>query len=547
MIFFDKTFKTTILFIIFLELLSFTGYYFPLINKIAFLGILFITLILALEKLEYGIYILLAELFVGSKGYLFYFESGGVVVSLRIGLFLVIISVWLFYLIKSRYTEIATRIDADKQIFNFLTYKFKNLSTSYWLLFLAIAWGIIYGILRGNNFSNVFFDANAWLYFLLVFPIFEVIKNEEQIKNIFQIFLAGLVDIILKSLFSLWIFSHGFIWFGQDLYRWLRTSGVGEVTPVTGNFYRVFFQSQIYALLGFFIFLCLMIGYWWNKRRREDMNIIPNKVERSEESHRRVRYFWDFSLTLRMTFYFLLSTFCFLIIIISFSRSFWLAFAGGLVILFIYLIFITKESWRRIFKFAGIIIIIAILDLGFLYLFVTYPKTGEGVPLASLIGERISASEAAGFSRINQLEPLFRAIIKHPVIGSGFGTTVTYKSADPRILAISPKGEYTTYAFEWGYLDIWLKIGLAGLLIYLGLIWQLLKKGWGRMMKYEVGSMKYEVGSMKYLNLGFLLGLVGLLLVNIFTPYLNHPLGIGYLILFSVILNIADKEVLTKS
>jgi O-antigen ligase len=128
-------------------------------------------------------------------------------------------------------------------------------------------------------------------------------------------------------------------------------------------------------------------------------------------------------------------------------------------------------------------------------------------------------SEAAVRSRWDLLPPLGKAIVKHPIIGSGFGTTVTYKSSDPRAVQLSPDGQFTTYAFEWGYLDILLKIGLAGLVVYLLLIVKIWRSGWrsGR--------------SGDFMPLGLLLGISALLATNFFSPYLNHPLGIGYILL----------------
>jgi O-antigen ligase len=86
---------------------------------------------------------------------------------------------------------------------------------------------------------------------------------------------------------------------------------------------------------------------------------------------------------------------------------------------------------------------------------------------------------------------------------------------------LSPDGQFTTYAFEWGYLDILLKIGLAGLVVYLLLIVKIWRSGW---------SLGREGDFMPF---GLLLGIAALLATNFFSPYLNHPLGIGYLLLCS--------------
>jgi len=94
---------------------------------------------------------------------------------------------------------------------------------------------------------------------------------------------------------------------------------------------------------------------------------------------------------------------------------------------------------------------------------------------------------------------------------------------------------YTTYAFEWGYLDIWFKIGLLGLLSYLFWLGIIFKKG----ISYYKTSPTIEI---KTITLGLLFGLIALIITNIFTPYLNHPLGIGYLLLLSAVFTAKEIE-----
>ncbi|MEK9158429.1 MAG: hypothetical protein AAB673_00295, partial [Patescibacteria group bacterium] len=93
---------------------------------------------------------------------------------------------------------------------------------------------------------------------------------------------------------------------------------------------------------------------------------------------------------------------------------------------------------------------------------------------------------------------------------------------DPRILKTSPTGDYTTYAFEWGWLDLWLKLGVIGLLVYLGLIWEIFKVGFS--------TISYKLQATSYMSFGLLMTLVALVVIHNFTPYLNHPLGLGWLI-----------------
>ena len=125
-------------------------------------------------------------------------------------------------------------------------------------------------------------------------------------------------------------------------------------------------------------------------------------------------------------------------------------------------------------------------------------------------------TEAAAYSRWNLLPVITKQIMISPIIGQGFGATVTYQSADPRVLAKDPSGTYETYAFEWGWLDLWLKLGLWGMLIYLA--WLL------AVIRDLLKTKKIEATWLA-------LSLVALMVVHFFTPYLNHPLGLIIMII----------------
>jgi O-antigen ligase len=142
--------------------------------------------------------------------------------------------------------------------------------------------------------------------------------------------------------------------------------------------------------------------------------------------------------------------------------------------------------------------------------------------LISRVGNK---KEAALVSRWMLLPKLMDEIKVNPISGQGFGKTVTYTSSDPRVLASNSGGRYTTYAFEWGYLDIWLKIGLLGLVAYLLLIYKII----------YVGVIK-GIKSGNSIYIGIAAGCFFLVIVNIFTPYLNHPLGIGFIVLSSCLI-----------
>ena len=469
---FGKIFKHTVLFLLIAELLSLLTFVTPLFGQVAFFAVLIAALVLALIKLEYGLYILLAELFVGGKGYLFAFDLNGTLISVRIALFLVVLAVWLYQVIKKR--RLGFELD-------------KKIVISFSVLAAAIGLGLINGFLN-NEFADIFFDFNGWLYFALIVVFLSVIKSQKIMENAWQTLVAATGYLAAKTVLVLLLFSYNFAGIGGVFYHWIRSSGVGEITYVSGSIFRVFFQSQIYVLIGFFVVLAILIG---QKKMAEKKN------------------------------YFFVGAYLYLTglaIIISQSRSFWV---GGLAAALLLLFF---SWWRFNFRLKKTAILMAALGIMVIsQIFLIQLLTGN--LSGNLVASRFNnlESEAAGISRLNQLKPLTDNIFQRLIFGYGFGKTLTYISSDPRILQTHPGGVYTTFAFEWGYFDIWLKLGLVGLLAYAFLIYQLV------MVALRSDKQKMPM------TIGMLTGLAAVLVTNIFSPYLNHPLGIGYIILLAAI------------
>jgi len=615
MTFFGKTFRTTFLFIVLFELLSFWGYLYPAFNSIAFIIIAVLFLAICLKRLDWGVYILLAELFIGSKGYLFYYILGGTAVSIRIAFWLIIMGVWFAKTInywlrekknllppltppvrgetanliieKTQYSlpgqivsyatsQLIFSYDTGDEMSKLKYGKFFKSKLFYWFmaLFAIIGWSLLMGIIRGNVFNNIFDDANAYLFFGLVFVFYDAITNQEQTKQLMQVFTASITAMALKTIGLLYLFSHQFPGLSA-VYKWIRTSGVGEITKI----------SDIYIIIGFVIVLAFLLF----KKNHSPLTggarggNIANNIKTFYQS----LISSSTSKYLSLLFLLLTST-----IIISLSRSFWLGLILGLIALFVYytineqfsykkfiinsiivstmvfyllyiystkyylslflaviiifyvLVKLIKLSTIKVINFVSLVVIFFVLGLTLINGVIKFPipSTGVSVSLTETVGDRAItiSGEAAVSSRWNLIGPLFKEIIKIPTIlvGAGFGSTVTYQSTDPRVLERNPSGIYTTYAFEWGYLDLWLKLGLIGLLIYLALLGRVLIMGWSILQEkfHQINDNK------SILVLGLLTGLLILIIIHGFTPYLNHPLGIGYLLLCAVIFEIIKRN-----
>jgi len=491
----NKNFRNTFFLIFLAELLSFLGYYNSGVNSLGFFILALATMFVAFFEIEYGLYILLTELFIGSFGYLFYFETEGLNISIRIAFWLIIMSVWLAKVIIGAIKT--KKLTADFFRLNGLA--------PFVALIIFIAWGLVNGLINGNSLSNIFFDFNNWLYFLLIFPIFSIFKNDDQLKTIKSIFLASTTWLSAKTIFLAYVFTHNLGGLDLEIYRWMRVDRLGEITTTSAGFSRIFMQSQIFVLIGFFIILFYLLKTIAEKNTSQKkflLNIPGNLLKQ---------------LGLLTLF---LST-----IIISFSRSYWLGLLAGGVFVWLVILFKLKIKFKQFIFYNSIILFIVILSLILTTVAVKfpYPYVFGGFNPADILSQRLTqvTGEAGASSRWQLLPPLWQKINTSPILGRGFGATVTYKTSDPRVLENRPDGLYTTYSFEWGWLDVWLKLGLFGLLAYLFLFIKIIRD-----------SLKIN----SYLALSLSAGLVVLAIVNIFSPYINHPLGIGYIILTMAIM-----------
>ncbi len=354
----------------------------------------------------------------------------------------------------------------------------------------------------------IYADFNAWLYFAYLIPAILVLAEIKYFNRVLQIFTASITAISLKTLLFVYVFSHQMPLM-RDLYAWGRDTRWGEFTQMDGGFFRIFSQAQIFALFGFLLIFCYL----------------------ALKGLRNYRTSQNKSLNLIMII--LLA-----IIIISLSRSFWVALAGGFLLILPAMIFIYKFNFSKLLILFGRLIFLTLSAYLLIILIINIPLLNYSGELrgGADISKRINIDGVAVSSRWSQLPELWPAINNHLLFGSGWGRTITYQSQDPRILnEYNPEGYYTTYAFEWGYLDLILKIGLFGTLAYLSFLFSLFYR---LMDLWKKNKDHY----FRALCFGLFISLSALLITHGFSPYLNHPLGIGFVIIVAVFVFRFKKE-----
>lgn len=472
-----------------IEALSFLAFAHPLLNGAVLIVLSLAVAVLGAYRLEYGFLALASELFIGSMGHSFFINLDSGQLPLRI-------AIWSAFMIVFVIKFLTQSFRQGKNGSYFQNLKSFGEKKSFLILASFIAVALANGLIRGHALGIIFSDFNAWLFFLLIIPAVAIYGGgeEEKFARLKAVFLAGALWMSLKTLIFLYIFTHDSS-AAPEIYNWLRRTLNGEMTPTNAGWPRVFIQGQIYSGIAFFLCFWASQASFKIKDIFKRGNILP-----------------------------LLAGGLFLsTLIISFSRSFW---AGLIVALAFSLALVWRSySFKKMLSSGVWLISSLILSFAIIYAVAAFPYLYQTNFRASFLDRVSNSNEAAVASRWSLLPVLTQEIKKEPILGQGYGATVTYKSSDPRVLQSNPTGIYTTYAFEWGYLELWLKLGLLGLAAYLWLLYRLIS-----------GGISLGLKNNQTIFFGLAAGLVFLSVTNIFTPYLNHPLGIGIIVISSCLI-----------
>ncbi|MBI4138988.1 glycosyltransferase [Candidatus Uhrbacteria bacterium] len=483
------------------ELVSLATVFNPVPRAVATVAVGLTVFMAAIRRPSFALAMLLVELMIGSKGALLKIPNGWEVdggISLRIVITAAFLLGWLY----RRTSDVRRYV---RQLSDVRRPTIGGISKPWVALAALCMWGVIRGFWLKNQF--LFQDANAWGYLILLLPVLNIARRDS--KNLLhyttQAAIAALLWVPIKTLTLLYVWSHGIKSLSQPLYLWVRRTGVGEVTLVTGNLFRVFIQSQVYA-----IFALLFAAAYVARSKRVTRNGGPpatgdQQVEDDGGGPRQDPSFWVIPIASAGS------------LLISLSRSFWVGFICGIACF-------KLLAWRAKFSFSQFWSVgwrfgagfFAAVGLIFAVVAFPYPPVDVG-SLATLFGSRGSVSDAAAETRWSLLPAVIYKIKQAPILGSGFGATITYHSKDPRILAKNPYGLYTTYAFEWGWLEHWIKFGILGIPVMLWLLCSIVRRAWRSDGPWWVRT-------------GFVASIVSLGALHVFTPYLNHPLGFGLLL-----------------
>ncbi|MFA5945459.1 MAG: hypothetical protein WC802_00915 [Patescibacteria group bacterium] len=456
---------------------------------------------LSIKRLEWGLAFAFLEIFVGGHGHLFDLSSIGLPVSIRMVIFGGVMLGWIIQILRpSNGLRMTLRLNPRRDV--------------PWIIFgTAIVLGGIVGFLQ-NEPGKAFDDFNSYLLVLYILPILSIAWDGEKKRLMLMTLAVSAVWVALSTLGLLFAFTHLPGKFLSHLYTFVRDARLAEITILTAPsslaglfptgawYFRVFEQSQIVVLAFEFIFA--------------SATYFSEKIEKN---------IWLVHAVLLAG------------ISASLSRSFMIgAVIGALV--FIILLVATRAKLKTIVLRSFVLGLMQCSAIGLLWLIVVFPLPIRPDFTASPFykGDDGGARELAVSSRWNLLPPMMVEIMKSPIIGAGFGKEVTFVSDDPRVRAINGTGEWTTYRFEWGYQDLWLKMGVFGLLGVLAIAVSFAN---ATMYLLQKGSAD------RWIPVGMISMIIFVLVTHIFTPYLNHPLGLSLILLPVIFYSWASGKIVT--
>jgi O-antigen ligase len=136
-----------------------------------------------------------------------------------------------------------------------------------------------------------------------------------------------------------------------------------------------------------------------------------------------------------------------------------------------------------------------------------------------LIGLRASgittpSRDISGAIRLALLPDILHSIKKHPWLGSGLSTTVTF---------VNPvtNSQETRTQFDWGYLEMITELGILGTVAYLVLLSAIL---------YNLTNRRHQQWNTIIRGRGLAAGLVALGIINLTTPALFQGFGVVFIV-----------------
>lgn len=447
----QKTEYLLLIFFFAIRLLSLLTYHHPTINQIIALPLVAIFAYITIKDLNKSWLILVTELIIDGAGH--FFELQGLI--LRTWFLGIFVCGWLIKKIREKKIE----INLPRPLFIGLA-----------AVVLTVLLASVLGFVHDHSIRTIFQDAILYLFVLLLFPALDL--NTSSQKNYFKILMkVFVIGSLFFALISFVIYSAQLGHLPDTYYHWFRNVAAGKITDLGNHFFRIVLPEQLLTVPLIIVAASYLM--------REHKN----------------KLLWALLI-------------CLLVILgLNFSRIYFL----GLILGLIPLVFKNKFThWLRISASIGLLFI----GLFFLINFTASRFQSFGLETLGIRVNGQAQTEVSSAIRLAMLPDIFNTIKKHPFLGSGLATTVSYP--DPITKEIVSRTQ-----FDWGYFEMIAELGIIGTAIFIGFILTIL---------YYLGRQAYFSPTNSPLPAGLFGGAISLFVINLTTPALFQGFGILYFV-----------------
>lgn len=190
------------------------------------------------------------------------------------------------------------------------------------------------------------------------------------------------------------------------------------------------------------------------------------------------------------------------------SMGIWVATFAG--------VFLTILSSKGKYKVIGLVTIVIITSIAY-YLLSGY--------IATSLTNRLSTDDSSYIIKLDQAYRLLESWGKRVFFGNGFGIKITF---------LTDLGSRTMINFELFWLQLLVNMGLIGFAVYIKIF---IKSAYYTLKISKVICFK-ESMHLKSL----IVGLIVLAIISSVNPFLNNPIGLGYLVIVMTTISTYSKE-----
>jgi O-antigen ligase len=318
----------------------------------------------------------------------------------------------------------------------------------------------VIGVLRGHIFAHWGSDLNIIMYYGLCFMIPDMVKDKKRAYRIFLLIVVSMVMGLLKGIYEIITNPH-------------PSRGVLGTQHITLSYINVT------GLIVFIISVAIAAALGKGRKKAA---------------------------------FLFLSLFFGIMLLVSFARSLWVAAIFGLAFLF----FVSLDKQR--FGFLKLV-------LGAIVVFALYIEIALAMPSNNPLFESIhniqkryesiftAKEEPTIMTRQMEKEAAMQKALRHPFLGNGLGTQITYFRYDRWF---GGQTWLTTRYIHNSYLYLFLNMGLLGLVSFLWFCAYLISYG---MRLYKI--LKDEMD--KALTLGITCAFMSLMVASLAAPILTSP------------------------